>query len=203
MDLGGSIWASADRPRLYFPAQLSEAEALFVRGKGDPERTGALLEKALAQMAAPDRVINVFSIEERRYWDLYPVHAASWVASLLGGLALLLTASGIYGVLSYLVSQRTKEIGIRMALGATPRSVVGFIMGYSMKLAGIGLVLGGLLAMGVSKLFVSLFAGRIDVFDGVAYTAGLAVVALTAAMAALGPARRATQVDPANTLRSE
>ncbi len=202
MDFGGSIWAGTDRPRLYFPAQLGDSEALFVRGKGDPETTGQSLEKALTQMAAPDRVFNVFSMEQRRYWDLYPVRAASWVSSLLGGLALLLTASGIYGVVSYLVSQRTKEIGIRMALGATSISVVRLIMGHSMKLVGVGLLLGGMLALGVSKLFTSFFAGKIDVFDGVAYTAALAVVTLVAA-AALGPARRATKVDPMMALRYE
>ena len=83
---------------------------------------------------------------------VYPFRVASWLGSSLGGLALLLTLSGIYGVLSYLITQRTKEIGIRVALGATTGNVARLVLAQSMRLVAVGVALGTALSLAVSRL---------------------------------------------------
>jgi len=125
---------------------------------------------------------------------------AYWVSSAIGILALLLTVSGVYGVISYVVSQRTKEIGIRIAMGATTRAVTGLVLKQSMRLGIIGTLLGGVLALGVSRIFASGLA-MIDTFDGVAYIGGVLLVLATCGAAAYFPSRRAAGIDPIATLR--
>ena len=114
--------------------------------------------------------------------------------------ALVLTLSGMYGVLSYLVTQRTREIGIRMALGATVPRVVGMIVWQSALLAGVGALLGGLLALGVSRIFASAVQ-NVRTFDPLAYTAGVGAVLLAALVAAVFPSRKAAGIEPSTTLR--
>jgi ABC-type antimicrobial peptide transport system permease subunit len=98
------------------------------------------------------------------------------------------------------VSQRTKEIGIRMAMGATTRAVTGLVLKQSMWLGITGTVLGGVLALGVSRVFASVLA-MIDTFDGAAYLGGLLVVLVACGTAAYFPSRRAARIDPIATLR--
>jgi ABC-type antimicrobial peptide transport system permease subunit len=122
------------------------------------------------------------------------------LSSAIGLLALLLTLSGIYGVISFVISQRTKEIGIRMAMGAASGAVTGLVLMQSMRLAAIGALAGGVLAIGVSRILASQFV-IIDSFDGAAYLAGAAVVLGACAAAAYFPSRRAARIDPLTTLR--
>jgi ABC-type antimicrobial peptide transport system permease subunit len=136
-------------------------------------------------------------------WQMLPMRAASWISALLGSLALLLTLSGIYGVVAYLVSQRTQEIGIRLALGATRARVVGYILGKSMKLVSMGIAIGVLLALVASRLLATKIGATIGPFDLIAYFAGPAVITIGAALAVPGPVRRASRVDPSVTLRAE
>jgi len=105
--------------------------------------------------------------------------------------------------MSYLVSQRTKEIGIRMALGATRLQVAGYILGYSARLVGPGLLFGAMLALGVLQYIASQIELAIDFYDIPAFLLSLAIVAVSALFATLGPTRRACRVDPQNALRSE
>jgi ABC-type antimicrobial peptide transport system permease subunit len=122
------------------------------------------------------------------------------MGSLLGGLALALTLSGIYGVLSYLVTQRTKEIGIRMALGASIGAVTRLVMTQSMRLAAVGIGLGTALALGVSRLLAAHLV-FINTFDLLAYAAGVFLVVAASLGAAYFPSRRAARIDPLTTLR--
>jgi ABC-type antimicrobial peptide transport system permease subunit len=122
------------------------------------------------------------------------------LSSAIGILALLLTLSGIYGVISYVITQRTKEIGIRMALGATSGSVTGLMLKQSIKLAGIGILAGGVLALGMSKALASVLV-MINTFDGMAYIGGASLVLGACVAAAYSPSRRASRVDPLRTLR--
>jgi predicted permease len=196
---------SADRNHVYFPAHLrgSYPGSLLVRGKPDPRRTAQLLDALLMQVVPPDEPAAVVPLATLLEVEILPVRIASLVSSLLGGLALVVTVSGVYGVVSYLVSRRAKEIGIRMALGATSGGVVRFVLGQSMKQAAAGMVLGMVLALAASKLLSATIIGRMNLFDLVAYAGGSLLVALAAILAALGPARRASRVDPATTLRAE
>ena len=117
-------------------------------------------------------------------------------------LALLLTISGIYGVLSYLVAQRAKEIGIRIALGAKIRDVVALVLVQSLRLATIGAVIGVALALGAAKVFGWRIV-MLRAFDPTAYIAGVIVVVAACAIASSIPARRAARIDPMTTLRAD
>jgi putative ABC transport system permease protein len=131
-----------------------------------------------------------------------------WMAVILGSLALALTVSGLFSVLSYLVEQRRKEIGVRMALGATPRDIVTLVVAQSMRPIAFGVLVGGGLAAVTAVVLLSTpFAERIGsivrAFDPLAYTAGAGVIVATCLAAAFLPARRAARIDPIATLRAE
>jgi ABC-type antimicrobial peptide transport system permease subunit len=149
-------------------------------------------------------VFEAVPLADMRAAQMYPLRAASWVGSLLGAIALLLSVSGLYGVLSYTLTQRTREIGIRMALGATASAVVRLVMSQSAKLAGIGVVLGLAAALALLIALNSVIhMSQVSVLDGAAFAIGVLTVLAAAAAAAYHPARRATQVDPSITLRGD
>jgi len=199
------IGGGEDKSLVYLPSNPRAAgNQLFVGVRDD-------FETARRKMEADISAIDPAALEEIqklqiREWvaedAYYSFRVAYWLSSAIGLLALLLTLSGIYGVLSYVISQRTKEIGIRMALGATSHSVTGLVLMQSMKLAVAGALAGGLLAMGMSKLLASVLV-MIDTFDGAAYIGGVGLVLATCAAAAYFPSRRASRIDPLTTLRHD
>ena len=121
---------------------------------------------------------------------------------LFGGLGLLLTMTGVYGVISYSVSQRTQEIGIRMALGASRQSVVGLVLKHGVALAVIGAIVGLAISFGLSRLIVSLLF-EVRPTDLATFGIATGVLLLAAFFACYLPARRATKVDPLVALRYE
>jgi putative ABC transport system permease protein len=115
-----------------------------------------------------------------------------------------LSISGLFGVLTYTLTQRSKEIGIRMALGATASTVVRMVMGQTAWLTGAGAIAGLTGAFLLLQLLGATVRMRaLSLFDGVAFAAGLAIVMIAATIAAYQPARRAARVDPAFTLRAD
>ena len=113
----------------------------------------------------------------------------------------MLAALGVYGVITLVTAERTTEVGIRLALGATPSRVLGLVIGHAFRLALGGIVLGGLIALMLGPVLqTQLFEVRAT--DPLTYGGVAAILALTAACAALVPARRAMRVDPAHTLRN-
>jgi ABC-type antimicrobial peptide transport system permease subunit len=150
------------RPVVHFTATLRAGRymAAIARGKAGPEQTQRSFETDMARSGLFQRGGRIIPLQEAVDWISYPHRAAQWLSTLLGGLALLLTVTGMYGVMSYLVSQRTKEIGIRMAIGATRLQIVKFIVYYSTKLSIIGLSVGVILALGVSQYFSSTLGTR-------------------------------------------
>jgi ABC-type antimicrobial peptide transport system permease subunit len=135
---------------------------------------------------------------------VYPFRVSFWISSLLGMLALVLTVSGIYGVMSYLVSQRTKEIGIRMALGANTAAVLWMVLKQSMRMAALGITAGVVLAAGASQLLASqMEMVMVNTFDVPAYAGGVMLVIFAAVVASYIPSHRAAQIDPSTTLRFE
>jgi ABC-type antimicrobial peptide transport system permease subunit len=138
----------------------------------------------------------------------YILRIAFWVTLALGGLALLLTVSGLFSVLSYLVEQRAKEIGVRMALGATTKNIAVLVLWQSVRPVGFGLLAGGGLAAGLATVLMATPAASevgniVRVFDPMAYAASLLVIVSACVLAASVPALRAARVDPIATLRND
>jgi len=131
--------------------------------------------------------------------------STSFTVLLLGiaaGVALLLGTVGIYGVISYIVSRRTQEIGVRMALGAPANIVLRSVVGWGMTLTGIGVVLGLFGAWGLSRALASLLYG-VSASDPLTFAGTAVVLGLVALMATWLPARRAARIDPVEALRTE
>jgi ABC-type antimicrobial peptide transport system permease subunit len=115
---------------------------------------------------------------------------------------LLLTASGIFGMLSYVITQRKKEFGIRIALGAGNARVTGMVLRQSLRLSIAGSLLGALVALGVARV-LSHFIQKMDFFDASGYAVGVSVVIAGALAASWIPVRRAIKLDPARTLHCD
>ena len=198
----GFVEDYTSRMLIYFPTHPRAAgTALLMRVNGDPETARQSIDRALAA-AAPGAVDRIHRMQELVAGRVYPFRVAYWVSALLGTLALLLTVSGIYGVVSYLVAQRVREMGIRMALGATARSIVGMVLKQSLRLAAVGIGIGGALALGVSRLFASALE-MMSAFDATAFVAGILLVLASCLAAAFIPSLRAARIDPMTTLRHD
>jgi ABC-type antimicrobial peptide transport system permease subunit len=122
--------------------------------------------------------------------------------AIAGGMALLLGVIGIYGVMAYVVAQRTREIGIRSALGAEPRQLKRMFLLHGLTLSGAGVVVGLVVAAALGRSMSSLLFG-IEPTDPAAYAAAIGVILAAAALASYLPARRAAMIDPIETLRAE
>jgi predicted permease len=191
-------------PFLYFPLDqvYSTSVTLHVRTAGDP---AALLGSVRREIQSLDRDLPLYEVKTMRDHLGIAMLPARLAASLLGGfgvLALALAAIGIYGVMSYSVAQRTREIGIRMALGADRRRVLNLVVGQGMLPALIGAILGLAAAVGVTRFAAGFLYGisATDILTFAGVTGLLAAVALAASYL---PARRATRVDPVVALRYE
>jgi ABC-type antimicrobial peptide transport system permease subunit len=140
--------------------------------------------------------------------DTYFLQLVFWLTAVLGGLALALTLSGLFSVLSYLVEQRTGEIAVRMALGATTHDVTRLILSQSIRPVGFGLFIGGVSAAGLAVLLratpgAETISRIIHVLDPVAYAVSLLVIIAACLVAASIPAIRAARLDPMRMLRQE
>jgi predicted permease len=191
-----------EKTLVYFPTTARVAgNTVFIGVHGDVETARRQLDSDLAAIdpAAVDE-IHRFQLRNSVAEEAYSFRVAYWTAAAIGVLALLLTLTGIYGVVAFVVSQRTKEIGIRMALGATSGAVSGLMLKQSMRLALIGTLAGATLALGMSKALASSMV-MIRTFDGLTYIGGVLFVLVACAAAAYFPIRRATRIDPITTLR--
>ena len=140
--------------------------------------------------------------------ETFFLQIAFWLSLVLGGLALLLTVSGLFGVLSYLVEQRSREIGVRMALGASSRNVTRLILAQTTRPVGYGLLAGAGLAASLATILIASPAGAtmteiVRVADPMAYAASLLVIVAACLLAAWIPAARAARLDPMRTLRQD
>jgi ABC-type antimicrobial peptide transport system permease subunit len=134
--------------------------------------------------------------------SLFAQHVAASLLGLVSGISLLLAVIGLYSVMSYAVSQRTHEMGIRMALGATPGAVLGLVLREGLRLTVPGLVAGSLVALAAARV-VSGMLVNVSPSDPVTFASAAAFLSLVAALASYLPALRATRVDPNIALRSE
>jgi ABC-type antimicrobial peptide transport system permease subunit len=173
-----------------------------VRTSGDPM---ALVAPIRSQVNAADPQLALYNVTTMEQQLAQTVARPRFYASLLGifsGFALALAAVGVYGILAYNVAQCTREIGIRMALGAKRGDVLGMVLRQGLTLASAGIVLGLAGAWAASRLVSTLLFGT-SATDPKIYAALALLMAVIAAVAAYVPARRATAIDPAIALRYE
>ena len=131
-----------------------------------------------------------------------PARVRAGLVAAFAGLGLLIAATGLYGIVAYSVSRRTAELGVRVALGASGRDIVGLVLGESLSLAAWGIAVGAAAAWAASRLLGAMLFG-IAPDDPPTYIASAAVLLLTTLAASYAPARRAARLDPATTLRAE
>jgi ABC-type antimicrobial peptide transport system permease subunit len=167
----------------------------------------ATLEAIRQTIRSADPALPVVSLSTMQAFHsasptLWGLRAGGWLFTGLGLLALLLAGVGVYGVRSYVVSQRTREIGIRMALGASRRDVLGLILRDGFRLTGIGVAIGVPLAVLVSVAFTAVFV-EIGGLDATVIAVATIVLASAATIASGVPARRATKIEPLGALRAE
>ncbi|MGH9971007.1 MAG: ABC transporter permease [Pyrinomonadaceae bacterium] len=194
----------SNRVQGYFPfAQLPfSGMAVIIKASGDPNQ---LIASAREQVKAVDPEQPIYSIRtmnEIRAESVAPERLNLTLLSIFAGIALVLAIVGIYGVMSYSVTQRTHEIGIRMAIGAQPRDVFRMVMGQGMLLAMIGVAIGLVGAFGLTRLMTAMLFG-VEPTDPATFVVIALLLTVVALVACYVPGRRATKVDPVVSLRYE
>ncbi|HEV2833725.1 MAG TPA: ABC transporter permease [Pyrinomonadaceae bacterium] len=176
--------------------------AVVIRSTVEPESVAPALRQAVAEVDRSVPVSNVKTMEHIVSQSVTQPRFNLFLLGLFGGIALLLSAAGIYGVTSYTVTQRTHELGIRVALGAQVTDVLKLVLGQGIAVIGIGLVIGLAAAFALMRLMRSLLFG-VGENDPLTFAAITVVLFLVALLACYVPARRATKVDPLTALRYE
>jgi putative ABC transport system permease protein len=201
----------APQPTMYLPYRQHN-EAFFMRAlgsvslsvrsnSGSPARLAKSVVAAIAGVN-PQLSVTVRPLADQVNDSLARERVLAMLAGFFGVLALLLAGLGLYGVTTYAVSRRRTEIGIRMALGAAPASVVRLVLSRVTSLVGLGAVVGALVSLSVAKLVTSLLYG-LEPRDPATLVGAVITLAAVGTFAGWLPARRAARIDPALALRSE
>jgi len=194
-------------PDVYLPiAAEAPGASLVLRVRGDPAAASRLLVTRLETMESG--VGEIIPLRELARMEANILAIPFWLTFALGALALFLTLSGLFSVLSYLVERRRREIGVRMALGATRRRIGALVLAQTARPVGVGLILGSCFpaAVGAALLATPLAAQigqTVRLFDPLAYAGGLLCVVAACVLAALVPVLRAGRVDPIGALRQD
>ena len=192
-------------PFIYQPIRqnYSPAAALHVRADGDAASLAPAIRREVQQLDPTLSIFNIRTLDDQVAQSLAPLRVNVILITAFGTLALLLACIGLYGVASYAVTQRTREIGVRMALGATASSVLRLTLGHSAALVGAGLICGVLLAFPLTWFVPADLLTNVSARDPWTFAATAALLALVALVATYFPARRATKIDPLIALRIE
>ena len=189
---------------VYYPIEQfwSPKQTLLVRTAGDPAVIVPGIQSAIRSVDPGLPRATMITLRDANSIVLLPQRVAAIVTGALGAVGLLLASVGLYGIIAYSVSRRTREIGIRLALGARSSGVVGLIVREGMRLAGIGVILGLLLAAGGTRL-ISRFLFSVSPLDAMTFAGMSALFVVVALVASYLPARRAAAADPMVILRAE
>ena len=192
------------QPYLYIPlSQDNRSEVtLIVTTAGEAGELLPVVRKALRQSSPDSLIVNTQTLTDHMRFVAYPNRMAAWLTASLGGLALLLTTLGLYGVTAYSVSRRTHEIGIRMALGALRETVFARILMEVLQLTVAGMILGICLAELIGRSMSSLLYG-VKPADPIVLSMVAALILTTSFAALIFPARRALRINPVEALREE
>jgi predicted permease len=191
-------------PFVYFPVAQGWAtrRSLIVRTAGDPALIAPAVHGAIREIDPGLPRVPMVTLRDANSIVLFPQRIAAMVTGALGAIGLLLASVGLYGIIAYSVTRRTREIGIRLALGAHSAGVVGLIVREGMRLAVVGVVLGVLLAAAVTQL-IAKFLFTVSPLDAATFGGMSALFIGVALLASWLPARRAAAADPAVVLRAE
>ena len=192
------------RVQLYFPYKRVGVDGMFIglRARQDAERLLPTVRTAVASVDRDQPISRIATMEQLMADTVGPRRLAAVLLGVFAAIALLLAATGVYGVISFNVSQRTRELGLRMAIGADRRDVVGMVMGQGLKLAALGVALGVLGALALNRVLSGQLY-RVSPTDPSTLVLVAAVLVGVAVVSSLIPALRATGVDPAIALREE
>ncbi len=201
----GKYQSLGEDPKPYFYRSLLQeyepGAQLIVRAENPARMLGALRD-VVRTMDSRLALVGLETLEQHMQLPLFPAQAAGVLLGLFGGLALTLAVVGLYGVIAYSVSQRAREIGVRMALGARNRDVLRLVVSQGLKLTLVGLGIGFAGALLVSRVLASVLYG-VSPTDPLSFGAVAVLLTLVAILASYIPARWATHVDPMRALRSE
>ena len=200
------LWSLVEAPKPFFYLPLAQnprsTVTFLVRSRETPEALAGLVRRELREI---DAGLPAFAVQTLDEYVARKLQQPRMLATLLGAcgvVALLLASFGLYGVLSYVVGLRSREIGIRMALGAARGDVIRLVVGQGMARVLAGIAIGLVAATGCAELVSGMLFG-VRALDPATFAAASAVMATVAALACFVPARRATRVDPAETLRRD
>ncbi|MGH9372605.1 MAG: ABC transporter permease, partial [Vicinamibacterales bacterium] len=197
--------AREPQPEVYMPYQQhfynGATLRLVVRTATDPAALGPSIQRK-AHERSPEVSVRITTMEALLAEHVATPKFRAWLLSLFAGVALCLAMAGVYGVMAYVAGQRSKEIGVRMALGASAHSILWLMVGRGLKLTAIGLVAGLLGAIASTRL-VSGMLFQVEPNDVMTYASVVAGLGLLSLLATYLPARRATRIDPLLVLRQE
>jgi predicted permease len=205
-DPKSAIEAQFDYPFMQVPEKLmplmATVVAVVLRTEGDPTAVMVDVRRAVAEIDSREAVYSVQTMDEVISNSFAARRLSMLLLGIFAALALVLACVGIYGVISYLVSQRTREIGVRMALGAQPGDVLRLVIGHGAKMALIGVAVGIVAALGLTRLIANQLFG-VSAHDPLTFLGVALLLIIVAVAACFIPARRAMRVDPMVALRYE
>jgi putative ABC transport system permease protein len=175
--------------------------SVVARTVGDPAALQQTVRR-LAHETSPDVPVKFTTMEATISENVAAPRFRTWLFAVFAGLAVCLAMAGVYGVMAYAVGQRTSEIGVRMALGASTNSVLRLVLGQGLTLAGIGLALGLAAAFASTRLLTSMLF-QVKPNDPLVYVVVAVLLGAVALLASYIPARRASKIDPMTALRCE
>jgi predicted permease len=192
------------RPGVYFPLRRSPPNTMTVslRTGGDPNALVSSARAAVRELDAELPLFTVRTMEQAMQRSIALRTTYSWMLAVFALMALVLALGGTYGVSSYLVSQRTREIGIRVALGARRADIVRGVLRTSLAVVGVGIAAGVAASVGLARLLEQMLFG-VKPTDAVILASSIAILVIAALVANAMPARRAARVDPMTSLRTE
>jgi putative ABC transport system permease protein len=192
------------KPRIFWPWLQHPAPGLFlaIRTAGKPAQLGEAVQKKILAVHPDQPVFNVQTMEQRLRESVLPRRLIWFVLGTFSILSWVMAILGTYGVMAYTVAQQSREIGIRMALGAQPSAVIGSILKRGLKLIGCGVSAGLIAAFFMTRL-LGHFLFQVGATDGATFAGVTLLLSAVALLACYIPARRASRVDPLVALRYE
>jgi len=193
-------------PRTFFYVPMRqnflESNALLIRTRETPGAVKAALAREVQALDPNLAPTAPFRVQEQVDRKGYTQRLAATLIAIFGGMALFLAAIGLYAVMSYFVSQSTRELGLRMALGANPSDLLRLVVSRGLQLTAAGIVLGGVAALILTRLMGSLLY-RVSPHDPLAFVSALVVITIASLSACFLPAWRATRINPVQALREQ